>query len=164
MDLIETPAGRERIYPMSLWIRGFAFLFVLFAALGFIGIYDGGVRFSGPNPGAMVEWSGVALFALLWAVYAFKACVALQHNAIEFRTPIGTKRLRFDQILGRRETVFRNFDGSRILYLTLIPKDRDLPAIKFQRSYAFDSAFWDWYNHLPDLGASGESPQLKTRF
>ena len=164
MDLIETPTGRERIYWTSPWIRGFASLFVLFAALGLIGVYDGGVRFSGRNPGEMVEWAAVALFALGWAVYAFKASVALQHNAIEFRTPVGTKRLRFDAIQGRRETVFRNFDGSRIRYLTLIPKDSYLPTLKFQRSYAFDSVFWDWYNHLPDLDQSGPSPQPETRF
>jgi hypothetical protein len=94
------------------------------------------------------------LFAVGWAIYVFNSYIVLLPNAIEKRTPLGTKNLRFDAIRGRREVVRRNYDGSYIRYLTLIPKDSYQPAIRFQKFYGFDSEFYEWYNRLLDLDAN----------
>jgi hypothetical protein len=151
MDFAQTVAPAARVYRMHWAIRGCAAAFLAFSFLGLLGFWSGHSTTSGRNPSATVEWAGIGLFAAGWAIYVFNSYVVLLENAIELRTPLGTKRLRFEAIRGRRERVHRNYDGSYIRYLTLIPKDGDLPAIKFQKFYGFDSAFYEWYNKLPDL-------------
>ncbi|HLY39777.1 MAG TPA: hypothetical protein VKR52_01140 [Terracidiphilus sp.] len=146
-----------RVYPMHWAIRAFAVAFLAFGFLGFTGVFEKHPGFEGPNSATMVEWAGIAVFALGFAIYVFTAFVILYGNAIEQRNLGGSKRLRFDMIRGRREQVFRNFDGSTIRYAMVIPKDAYLPPLKFQRFYGFDSQFYDWYNHLPDLDSMTQS-------
>ena len=47
----------------------------------------------------------------------------------------------------------RDFDGSYIRYLRVIPRDALFPEIRFQEFYAFDAAFKEWFYALPDLDA-----------
>lgn len=148
-----------RVYPMHWAIRASAVLFLAFSFLGFTGLFEKHFGFEGRNSATMVEWGGIAVFALAFAIYVFTAFVILYGNAIEQRNLGGSKRLRFDMIRGRREQIFRNFDGSTIRYAMVIPKDAYLAPLKFQRYYGFDSQFYDWYNRLPDLDASGTTDQ-----
>ena len=110
------------------------------------------------------EWAAIALFAVCWAIYVFGAVIVLSGDAIEKRTPLKTDRLRFPQILGRRETVHRNFDGSYIRYLQVVPRDPLLPVIKFQKFYVFDAGFYAWYDDLPDLDASNPTRSVGRSF
>ncbi len=147
-------ARAKRVYRLNPWIRMFSVAFLLFSLLGLFGLLwsqHEGVQ--GRNPAQMLEWGGIALFAVCWAVYVFAAVIVLSENAIEKRTPLKTDRLRFTEIRGRRETVHRNFDGSYIRYLQVIPRDPLMPVIKFQKFYIFDAAFFAWYDDLPDLDA-----------
>lgn len=142
---------RDSRVPDALDDPGFAAAFVAFCALGLMGFWGRFVTTRGTHSAAMVEWGAMGLFALGWAIYVFGSSVVLLDNAIEKRTPFDTKRLRFDAIRGRRDVIHRNYDGSYIRYLTLVPKDSYLPSIRFQKFYSFDSAFDEWYNRLPDL-------------
>lgn len=150
-----TDPRSRRVYRLSPWIRLFAAAFLAFSLLGLLGLLwsqHAGVQRR--NPAEMVEWAAIALFAGCWAIYVFGAVIVLSSDAVEKRTPLKTDRLRFGQILGRRETVHRNFDGSYIRYLQVIPRDPLLPVIKFQKFYVFDARFYAWYDDLPDLDAS----------
>jgi hypothetical protein len=144
----------RRVYRLSPWIRLFAGAFLLFSLLGLFGLlWSQHAGLQGRNPAQMLEWGGITLFAVCWAIYVFGAVIVLSDDAIEKRTPLKTDRLRFSEIRGRRETVHRNFDGSYIRYLQVVPRDSLLPLIRFQKFYVFDAAFFAWYDDLPDLDA-----------
>jgi hypothetical protein len=150
-----------RVYRLSPWIRMFSAAFLLFSLLGLLGLLwsqHAGVQ--GRNPAETVEWAAITLFAVCWAIYVFGTAIVLSENAIEKRTPLKTDSLGFGQIRGRRETVHRNFDGSYIRYLQVIPRDPLLPLIKFQKFYVFDAAFYAWYDDLPDLDAIGDARKM----
>ena len=147
-----------RVYRLSPWIRLFSAAFLLFSFLGLVGLLwsqHEGVQ--GRNPAEMVEWAAIALFAVCWAIYVFRTVIVLSNDTIEKRTPLKTDSLRFAQIRGRRETVHRNFDGSYIRYLQVVPRDSLLPVIKFQKFYVFDAAFYAWYDDLPNLDAMDDA-------
>lgn len=147
-------ARPRRVYRLSPWIRLFAAAFLAFSLLGLMGLlWSQRAGVQGRNPSETVEWAAITLFAVCWAIYVFGAVVMLSNDTIEKRTPLKTDSLRFAQIRGRRETVHRNFDGSYIRYLQVIPRDPLLPVIKFQKFYVFDAAFYAWYDDLPDLDA-----------
>lgn len=153
------------VYRVSIWIRFFAAAFVLFTILGFFGVLwrqTPGV--AGRNPGELVEWAAMALFATGWAVYVYTARIVLTENAIEKRTPVRSDSLRFNQIRGRRAKVHRNFDGSYIRYLRVIPRDAMFTEIRFQQFYAFDAAFKEWFYALPDLDAESEESERGREF
>lgn len=137
---------------MSIWIRLFAAVFLAFSLLGLFGLlWSQHSGLQGRNPAEMIEWTAISVFAAGWAVYVFGSAIVLSENGIEKRTPLKTDSLRFAQIRGRRERVHRNFDGSYIRYLQVIPRDALAPVIRFQKFYAFDAAFYAWYDELPDL-------------
>ena len=149
----------RRVYRMSIWIRLFAVAFLVFSLLGFFGLlWSQHAGLQGRNPAERVEWAAISVFAAGWAVYVFGSVIVLSENAIEKRTPLKTDTLRFAQIRGRRERVHRNFDGSYIRYLQVIPRDPLSPMIRFQKFYAFDAAFYAWYDELPDLDAMDRMP------
>lgn len=157
----ENASGRaraKRVYRLSPWIRMFAAAFLLFSLAGLLGLlwsqHEGIQRRS---PAQLLEWGGITAFAVCWAVYVFTAVIVLSENAIEKRTPLKTDRLRFGEIRGRGETLHRNFDGSTIRYLQVIPRDPLMPVIKFQKFYVFDAAFYAWYDDLPDLDAMNQA-------
>jgi hypothetical protein len=106
----------------------------------------------------------MAAFALAWAVYVYGAAIFLTENAIEKRTPLKSDTLRFTQIRGRRTKVHRNFDGSYIRYLRVIPRDVLFPEIRFQEFYAFDTAFKQWFYSLPDLDAEWKENERDREF
>jgi hypothetical protein len=144
----------RRVYRLSPWIRMFAGALLLFSLLGLFGLlWSQHAGLQGRNPAQMLEWVGITLFAVCWAIYVFGAVIVLSDDAIEKRTPLKTDRLRFSEIRGRRETVHRNFDGSYIRYLQVVPRDSLLPLIRFQKFYVFDAAFFAWYDELPNLDA-----------
>lgn len=137
---------------MNIWIRSFAVAFLLFSLLGIFGLlWSQRAGIQGRNLAEMIEWSAIALFAAGWLIYVLSAVVVLSKDAVEKRSVLKKERLRFDQILGRRETTHRNFDGSSIRYLQVIPRDPLMATIRFQKFYVFDAAFYGWYDDLPDL-------------
>jgi len=143
----------------------FSAAFLLFSLLGLLGLLwsqHAGVQ--GRNPAEMVEWAAITLFAVCWAIYVFGAAIVLSENTIEKRTPLKADSLEFGQIRGRRETVHRNFDGSYIRYLQVIPRDPLLPMIKFQKFYVFDAAFYAWYDDLPNLDAIDRTRKRDVEF
>src|ERR1700739_112609 len=154
-----------RVYRLNPWIRIFAVAFLLFSLLGLFGLLWGqhkGVQ--GRNPAQVLEWGGITAFAVCWAIYVFSAVIVLSEDGIAKRTPLKTDRLRFIEIRGRRETMHRNFDGSYIHYLQVIPRDPLMPVIKFQKFYVFDAAFYAWYDDLPDLDAIDRTRKRDVEF
>jgi hypothetical protein len=144
----------RRVYRLSIWIRAFAVAFLGFSLLGLLGLlWSQHEGIQNRNPAEMVEWGAITIFAVGWAVYVFGAVIVLSGDGIEKRTPLKTNSLRLLEIRGRREKVHRNFDGSYIRYLQVIPRDPLLPVIQFQKFYVFDAAFYAWYDELPDLDA-----------
>ena len=157
--------SRRRVYRMSIWIRGFAAAFLLFSVLGLLGLlWSQRAGMQGRSVANLIEWAAIALFAAGWMVYVFSAAIVLTGNAIEKRTVLKTDRLRFDEILGRREKIHRNFDGSYIRYLQVIPRDALLPRIQFQKFYVFDAAFFAWFDDLPDLDAMNRTRNRDSEF
>jgi hypothetical protein len=155
----------KRVYRLSPWIRMFAIAFLAFSLLGLFGLlWSERAGIQGRNPAQMMEWGAIALFAICWAVYVFGAVIVLSQDTIEKRTPLKTDRLRFTEIRGRRETVHRNFDGSYIRYLQVVPRDSLMPVIKFQKFYVFDAAFYAWYDDLPDLDAGDRTRKKDSEF
>ena len=147
--------SRTRVYRMNPWNRLFAAAFLLFSVLGLAGLlWSQRAGMHGRNIAELIEWTAIALFAAGWTVYVFSAVIVLTSNAVEKRTVLRRDRLRFDQILGRREKIHRNFDGSYIRYLQVIPRDGLMATIQFQKFYVLDAAFYAWYDDLPDLDAS----------
>ncbi len=143
----------------------FAVAFLAFCLLGLFGLLwsqHAGVQRR--NPAETVEWAAITLFAVCWAIYVFGAVIVLSEDTIEKRTPLKTDSLRFAEIRGRRETVHRNFDGSYIRYLQVVPRDPLLPTIKFQKFYVFDAAFYAWYDDLPDLDALDRTRKRDSEF
>jgi hypothetical protein len=159
MKRFETRANSRpaRVYRMNAWIRLFAAGFLLFSVLGLLGVLwtqRAGIR--GRGLAELIEWAAIALFAAGWALYVFTAAIVLSSTTIEKRTLLRAERLRFDEILGRREKIHRNFDGSYIRYLQVIPRDGLLPKIQFQKFYVLDAGFYAWYDDLPDLDSSDQ--------
>jgi hypothetical protein len=151
----KTTGRSRRVYRLNVWIRVAAAAFLLFSLLGLLGLlWSQHEGLQKRNPAEMVEWAALAIFAAGWTIYVFAAVVVLSDEGIEKRTPLNTNRLRTPEIRGRREEVHRNFDGSYIRYLKVIPRDPLLPVIRFQKFYAFDAAFYAWYDELPDLDES----------
>jgi hypothetical protein len=156
---------KARVYRMNIWIRSFAAAFLLFSLLGIFGLlWSERAGLQGRSLAEMIEWTAIALFAAGWVTYAFSAVIVLSGDAIEKRTVLKTERLRFNQILGRREKVHRNFDGSYIGYLQVIPRDALLPVIQFQKFYVLDAAFYAWYDDLPDLDAASREKTKDREF
>lgn len=146
-----------KVYRMNGWIRAFAAAFLLFSVFGLLGLLWTQRRgIEGRGFAELIEWAAIALFAAGWAAYVFTARIVLSSAAIEKRTLLKAERLRFDQILGRREKVHRNFDGSYIRYLQVVPRDGLMPTMQFQKFYALDAGFYAWYEDLPDLDSSDQ--------
>jgi len=155
----------KRVYRLSPWIRLFAAAFLVFSLLGLLGLlWSQRAGVQGRNPAQMVEWAAITVFAVCWATYVFGAVIVLSADTIEKRTPLKTDSLRFAEIRGRRETVHRNFDGSYIRYLQVVPRDPLLPTIKFQKFYVFDAGFYAWYDDLPNLDAIGDAQKRGSEF
>lgn len=152
---VNTNTRAPRIYRMSIWIRSFAVAFLLFSLAGLLGLlWSQRAGLQGRNVSEMIEWAAIALFASGWVVYVLSAKIILSNSAIEKRTILKRDFLGFNEILGRRERVHRNSDGSYIRYLQVIPRDGLRPALQFQKFYALDAGFFAWYDDLPDLDAS----------
>jgi hypothetical protein len=155
----------RRVYRLSSWIRTFALAFLGFSLLGLVGLlWSQHSRLQNRNPAEMFEWGVITIFALGWTVYVFGAVIVLSKDGVEKRTPFKTNRLRFAEIRGRREKAQRNFDGSYIRYLQVVPRDSLLPVIQFQKFYVFDAAFYEWYDELPDLDASDRMSSVGRAF
>jgi hypothetical protein len=158
-------ARTKRVYRLSPWIRMFAAAFLLFCLAGLLGLlWSQHEGIQGRNPAQMLEWGGLTAFAVCWAGYVFTAVIVLSESAIEKRTALKTDRLRFGEIRGRRETLHRNFDGSSVRYLQVIPRDPLMPVIKFQKFYVFDAAFYAWYDDLPDVDAMDRMRNRSSEF
>lgn len=65
--------------------------------------------------------------------------------------------MQISEIRGRREYSTGDAEGGSTRYVKLVPRNNDLPALDFEKGYAFDEAFWRWYNGLSDLDADPKS-------
>jgi hypothetical protein len=147
------------VYQMKSQRQSLAVFVLALGTLLPVGILVGiGSRQNKPIP-----WEAVALVVLVTVVFAvigvycvtfaFISRVTLCEDVIELRTLFSRKKLPFDQIRGRREYVDRNLDGAGARCFRLVPKDDRLSPLDFEKAYAFDDAFFRWFNELPDLDA-----------
>jgi hypothetical protein len=142
MHPVKAAAGAGRVYRSQWWQRALAVLFPIMVPLW--GAISGGWD--------TVTTAIVFIFCAYIPACAFMATVTLSDDAIELRTLFSRRRLRFDQIRGRREYVgYGRYGGTRRFKLE--PNDRRLPTLKFDKDYTFDRVFYDWFNKLPDLDA-----------
>ena len=146
MDRLETLTGSDRVYRIKRSMRVNAVLFLLMAPL--VGpIFQHG------------ELSQIGTSAILFCfgtylvVYTFGTKITLSTEAIELRTLCGRKRLRFDEIQGRRECSVYGKYGYRRKW-KLEPNDSHLPGLTFEKDFDFDGVFQEWLNKLPNLEAT----------
>lgn len=140
------------VYHWSKLGRAFTLLFLAFSVFYAVGVCTGQViRGTGVNP--MIILIALVLFIAgsLFAIYSYRAKISFTTEAIELHTNFTRKRLPPSGILGRREYIVRDEDGSTV-YLKLEPNDDRLPTLEFQKNYYnFDDRFFRWFNELPDL-------------
>lgn len=92
--------------------------------------------------------------APFWTAHMFLARVRLYRDAIETSGLLGQSRLRFEEILGRREYEAKgDGEGGSTRYLKIEPIGDHLPLLDFMKDYDFDRSFYDWFEALPDLDA-----------
>jgi hypothetical protein len=145
-------AGLARVYRLKWWRKGLALFFLVFGLLG-VNAFWGGTVFGGKHPEVwgMLATAAITLSGLYLTADAFTQTIVLWHDAIEKRTMFVTQRLEFTRIRGRREYDDEGYD-STTRYLELVPNDRLLPTLTFEKYFTFDREFYLWFNSFPDLG------------
>jgi hypothetical protein len=128
----------DRIYRIKRSSRRNAIIFLVLCALW-----------------AAIRWNPVSSAVLfVFAAYvssdAFRTAITLTDNAIELRTIFTRKRLRFNEIKGRREYTAIGKYGA-IRGWKIVPNNDGLPTLKFDRNLELDDAFHAWFDQLPDL-------------
>lgn len=143
-----------RVYRLK-WYRFMAALFFLVLSCTFvIGTWRELILGAGEvKPLQMAISALLLIIGVLWTASTFKARVILYEDAIESVALRGRKALRFRDIRGRREYVVRSGGPESVStrYLKLEPNDDLLPALEFEKYFTFDTAFYEWFNKLPDL-------------
>jgi len=142
----EVSSGYPRIYQVKRRIRINALLFLAVAPT--VAAIISGKQHQADLLGPAILF----IVGMLLAASVFRARITLSDSAIESRSLFGRKRLGRDQILGKREYIgWGPYGGVRTI--TIAPKEASLPAVKFDRNYAFDDFFFDWLKQLPDLSS-----------
>lgn len=145
-----------RIYRITWWWRAGAIFFLAIGSVVSIGIWSGVIAGERePKSGEMFASAVIAVVGVLLAWSAFRATVTLSEDAIELRTPFGSKSLARHAIRGRREYVVTGGgdEGGSTRYLKLESNDDRLPTIDIAKYFNFDDKFYQWFNALPDLDA-----------
>lgn len=131
-------------------------LFALFAFAVGIGTIVGPferVRDRGTQSASWI-FIAIALWVLISGVAtlaAFYNRVTLYAKAVEYRSSWSTSWLEFTEIHGRREYLVLQPRIGRVPRLRIIPNDKTLPMLEFEKRYNFDDAFYKWFSSLPDL-------------
>ena len=153
MSPSNTVGHAGRAYRVTWFQRAFAVFFLAFSALFLVQMLRDVISgHDEPELWKIGIDSIVVVSCGFWVAHAFKAGVALFDDAIEVRGLFGKKRLRFDEIRGRREYVVKGEEGST-RYMKLEPNDDRLPTLHFAREYNFDGVFDAWFRGLPDADA-----------
>ena len=155
MQVSATLECEARNYRPKWWIRASALGFLAFSLGGLAHFW--GSALSGeraPNTTEIIVPALMVLLGFVLTAHFFTASVTLLPNAIEVRTLLSTKKLAFDQIGGRREYEVTDSDGVKTQYIELEPLHRRRPALKLQKIYNFDAAFYDWLRQIPQKGRS----------
>lgn len=155
-------AGQEfqkqsgRVYRLRWYWHLFSLFFFLFGSVASWRIWGvGSVGEHEPGFWDLFSSAVIALVGMVLVVHYFTARIILFEDAIEQRNLLGRKKLRFDQIRGRREYVVSGEDGST-RYLKIEPNDDRLPTLNFVKGYAFDRVFLSWFYSLPDLDSQAK--------
>lgn len=122
---------------LSIFVIGSAFLAVSLTGHSHLGL-----------TGILVGLA-VTIGGLYESLYAFTSEVLLYQDAIEARSLFGSKKLAFQNIRGRRESITGR--RTRTAYLKIESNDGGLYSLSFEKQRDFDEVFFDWFNRLPDL-------------
>jgi hypothetical protein len=161
----QPPIGR--VYHMT-WLRQFLAVFVsafgvsLVTGIWIVPLFRAS-DFEGREASFTIAFIFLILFLLVGvggAIFAFRSTITFTDDAIVVRNLFGEKRMLVSEIRGRREYVSSSSEGGGTRYLKLVAHDYNLPAIEFEKSYAFDADFWRWFNSLYNLDAD-ENPGSK---
>jgi hypothetical protein len=158
------PIGR--VYRMNWLFRGFGVAFLLFGTFFLFAagreLFDGEVE---PN---FIKIGIAFVFSLVGfgiTVHGFVSKLVFSEDRVYKVSYLGRKSLPFASIRGRREFVVRgNSESGSTRYLRLEPNDSH-PALEFGKNlYAFDAAFMEWFNTLPDLDAMDKVQHKDSNF
>ena len=156
-----------RVYRLN-W-RGWAFpLFVL--AIGLcqtVGYYTEALHRSRYGPVVdVVGGFGLLAGGFILTISAFSSKLILSDDAIEVRDFFSTNRLLFSEIRGQRERDCIGLTGFERVDMALTniastwklePKNDGARAIEIRNVFAFDDAFYEWFNQIPDLDEEDET-------
>lgn len=157
-ELVSEKEGRcmqgTHVYRLKWWVRlaasGFLAVSAIFGTAAWLRSAN-----EARNPRFLPMLVSLICFAggILWTFDAFGSRVTFSPERIEVRGLHGRKSLPLDAVRGRRAySVSGGGDPViRTRYFKLEPEDDRLPVLDFQRDYNFDSAFFEWFNKLPDL-------------
>lgn len=153
---MDIPPPVNRVYHLAWWQQAFALGFLVFTAM--LALTVG--RNADLNEGILVPIMPAffILFPLVgvgMTLFSFTTTVRFTADAIQKHSIFGNTALPFQAIRGRRQCVVRDNEGASTRYLQLVPDDDRLPALKFQKDYNFDDAFFQWFYALRDLDAEG---------
>jgi hypothetical protein len=132
--------------------RGWVFP-LIFIAVG--SINSAGYLTGGLEPGRRGEMFGAVSLIIggfIFAAAVFTSRVILMDDAIEVRDVLGTNRMLFSEIRGKRELVQYGLTGVSSSW-KLEQKEDAAPPIDINNSYTFDNVFHEWLDQIPDLDA-----------
>jgi len=142
-----------RRYRAKWWIRGAALFFLAFSLSSIVQFWgDIFADERSSSPTEILVPCLMVLTGIFLVGHFFTVRVTLFPDAIEVRTLWSTKRMAFDRIRGRRESVNTDSDGVTTLKIKLEPLGYQQPALEFQDIYNFDTEFYGWLHSLPKLG------------
>jgi len=146
---VSPPVGR--VYRENWWIRILSTSFFVFGCAAAVAFVRGGLL----DPES-VNWVEM-LFAIVFlvagmflAAETFSSRLDFAERSFTMRSVLRTRKVDYSIIRGRR--VVPEEDGST-RYLRLDTTDGSKPFDFGEHQYAFDDAFWAWFNALPDLDA-----------
>ena len=147
------PAPIGHVYKMSWWFKACALFFLAFGS--FICTETAMNTFSSEDPD-FTKLAFMLIFPAVGAVMTFKsfsATLSFTESFVERRSLFGFACVSLAAVRGRREYVVRGTTtGGATRYLRLVATDNE--CLDFAKSfYAFDEAFWEWFQQLPDLDA-----------
>jgi hypothetical protein len=154
-----------RVYRVSWLFRGFGIVFLLFGCVFLFAL--GRTLIIGEEDLTYLTVAIAFIFPLVGggiAAHGFISRLRFSEERVEKVSFLGRKSLPFGSIRGRREYVVTDAEGGSTRYLRLEPND-DHAAMEFGKAlYTFDSAFWEWFNALPDLDAMDKVKHKDSNF
>lgn len=146
-------------YPRTYWVApGWKWLLVMLGAVlvlgALIGMVHSALPAAGGSAAAVSLVAPCAAFALM-GIYLVKAMFSyrliLDADSIEVIGPLRHRKLRRDEIRGRRQP------RRGLSILVLVPKDDSAKALKISLLLKTDAVFAQWVSSLEDLNAASAS-------